>query len=406
MSETGVFYLVYYGFEKTVIESQVLVPLSKLKEDGLSPTIVFMEDVSSFFKSGRLRQIASLSSGFRIRILPRVPRNFLWLNSFLLFLVVLPSLLSKSVVVIHARGLQGAHVVLPMKEFFRKVRLICDVRGIEAAEYEYNVLRTKNRLPNFFERFWVRRLSSMARQSIIGSDAVFAVSKAMKSAFSSDVLRLEKKPWEYVPCAVDVNRFSAALKDRDAKRREMGIQDRVVVVYSGGLAAWQETASLARILSVMKRLEPRLFFLGLSPDAEGLKKVLTASHLSAEDFKVISLPFNQIQNALVCGDLGLLIRTPHALNRVACPTKFAEYLAAGLHVVTTPAIDDVVDLIKKNPIGTLLENIDNETVLASELNCSLTMAKDVTRRLAATTDVARRYFDWSHYLPVFKKWYD
>jgi glycosyltransferase involved in cell wall biosynthesis len=54
---------------------------------------------------------------------------------------------------------------------------------------------------------------------------------------------------------------------------------------------------------------------------------------------------------LAAGDLGLLLRDPHPVNRVASPVKFAEYLAAGLPVLVSPGVGDAAAIVERERVG-------------------------------------------------------
>ncbi|MFN3876587.1 MAG: hypothetical protein ACK4L7_11835, partial [Flavobacteriales bacterium] len=53
-------------------------------------------------------------------------------------------------------------------------------------------------------------------------------------------------------------------------------------------------------------------------------------------------------------DIGLLVRPACATNRVASPTKFAEYLSAGLQVAISEGIGDFSGLVRSEGLGQVL----------------------------------------------------
>jgi hypothetical protein len=79
---------------------------------------------------------------------------------------------------------------------------------------------------------------------------------------------------------------------------------------------------------------------------------------------VLTLDSSEMTKALCAADIGLLVRQDNRTNNAAFPNKFDEYLAAGLKVLTTPALDDIADIVAENEgIGLLVdyENIGRET---------------------------------------------
>jgi glycosyltransferase involved in cell wall biosynthesis len=66
------------------------------------------------------------------------------------------------------------------------------------------------------------------------------------------------------------------------------------------------------------------------------------------------VPSDQVALYLSAGDLGLLPRRPSLVNQVASPVKFAEYLAAGLPVLTNQGVGDYSELVHREGIGVAL----------------------------------------------------
>ena len=50
-------------------------------------------------------------------------------------------------------------------------------------------------------------------------------------------------------------------------------------------------------------------------------------------------------------DIAIMIRKDDPVNAVSSPTKFGEYLAAGLPVIMTDSIGDYSKLVEKNDLG-------------------------------------------------------
>ena len=109
----------------------------------------------------------------------------------------------------------------------------------------------------------------------------------------------------------------------------MGLEDRLVVIYSGAIDQWHTPEAIVELFKLIKSIEPGSFFLGLTTDPQRLRRVLYEKGINDSDGRALAVSFEQIGEILACGDIGLLIREEHLLNRYSCPTKFAEYLAGG-----------------------------------------------------------------------------
>jgi len=389
-----VLYLVYYGFEKTVIESQVITPASKLSGLGVAVHLLFLEDFTDWVLLRWRKKRRSLR-GLPATFLPRIPRNFLYGNTLMTGLVIFATSLCRGRLVVHARGFQGAESVLPIKKLCPAVRIICDARGIESEEYDLHVRFCRKRPPNPIETSWKRRLESVERDAISRADAIFSVSRPMKDFFAKRDGIGSGEKWHYVPCAVDVSSFELALSRRDQMRETHGMRDRKVILYSGSLTSWQTPQQLLKIIQAYRKIDASVFFLGLTTENLLLKRLLVEAGLKSEDFLITRTDLEGMANWLTCGDIGLLIREDNVVNRYACPTKFAEYLASGLHVLSTPAVLDVARIIRDEKVGTIAEAIEPAE---SELKESLRSAAG-RGRIERSVAVARKYLDWSIYLP-------
>ena len=63
------------------------------------------------------------------------------------------------------------------------------------------------------------------------------------------------------------------------------------------------------------------------------------------------LKHEEVTNFLLACDWGILIREQSVTNKVASPTKFAEYLSAGLPVIISENLGDYTEFVKNNDCG-------------------------------------------------------
>jgi glycosyltransferase involved in cell wall biosynthesis len=66
------------------------------------------------------------------------------------------------------------------------------------------------------------------------------------------------------------------------------------------------------------------------------------------------LPYDEVRSVLEECDHGLLVRYPCVTNRVASPTKFAEYLSAGLPVIISRDVGDFSALVEGQDLGNVV----------------------------------------------------
>lgn len=401
-------HFVLHGLEKTVVDSQLIEPALRLKREGILISLLVMEDISIWL--GLIRPSARAARerrvrGLELRTLPRIPRNFLGLNTLILFFLNSGTLIGGRRLVVHARGLQGAAVWLPLRKIFSSsLRLICDVRGIEWDEYAYSQSDRGQKSLNIFQKWWCHKLESLAQSALKGSDAVFCVSRAMREALIEQTGAKQTDNWVYVPCSTTVSSFEAGRQKREEFRRAKNWSDRWVVIYSGACRDWQMPEASVRCVAALKKIEPRVFFYCLTPDVEEFQALISSQGFSSGDFLVEHRSFDQMPEALAAGDLGLLLREDTPLNRYACPTKFAEYLAAGLAVLTTDAIADIAQFVQEEHVGTILRQLDAAS-METQFKSERDMIPNAAVRIHRSVEAARRGFDWASYIPTLKNWY-
>jgi len=408
MSDTSYRFFIYYGFEKTVIEAQVLTPVRLLEESGLHFKLVFMENFKTWLsyllggeegkRFGRLKE-------FEFAVLPRIPKNFLWLNSLLVLFVLRGDLRRKKRVVIQARGFQATQIALGLKKIFRKIRVICDVRGVESAEYDYSA-RLKSKELNFFQKWWLRKLTFYESRSLKEANKNFCVSSSLIGHLKTFIPRSEQD-WLHVPCAVKIPNLTSEsmLKARESKRDSLGLKDKLVVVYSGAIGPWHLPEKIAEIFAEILKIEPASYFLGITPSIKELASVFGEHQIPPDKFKILEVPFPEISSTLIAGDIGLLLREDNPLNNFSCPTKFGEYLAAGLHIISTQAIFDVREIIEKEKVGTIIGDLNNPAEVGDRLKNAVASTKDWPARAAKSVSAAEKYFSWDHFLLKMKNVY-
>jgi glycosyltransferase involved in cell wall biosynthesis len=176
----------------------------------------------------------------------------------------------------------------------------------------------------------------------------------------------------------EVLRFAA--RSRSAGRR--------MVVYSGGLGSWQcmeETiALLARCDSV------GIATLVLTFDLDGLVPMLPVSLVESEWFKAVSLTRSDVPSALAVCDVGIVLREDSVVNRVASPTKAFEYLAAGLHIVTTTGAVGLAKLVDEHGAG-LVVALERASEVAPPWIASADRSSEEIARVRA---LVHEHFTW------------
>jgi len=155
-----------------------------------------------------------------------------------------------------------------------------------------------------------------------------------------------------VPCCV-----AAPLSDEEvARRREQArerlrLDSRMVIGYLGSAAAWQQADAIVEAFSQIVCRLPEAHLLVLTPDIGAFEKLLAANEVPASRVTLLSLGHSEVPDYLPAMDVGVLLREESVVNRVASPTKFAEYLASGVPVLTTDVLEHFARLVRSEGVG-------------------------------------------------------
>jgi glycosyltransferase involved in cell wall biosynthesis len=202
-------------------------------------------------------------------------------------------------------------------------------------------------------------------------------------------------PAAVVPCGVDIRKFAGYEERRERARARLGVSDRWVVCYLGGLHKYQQIPRTLSLVGAMRAREPRLFFLFLTQDAsDSYAPELSVLGDEGRDYARLALTHSEVVELLPAADLGLLLRAPSPVNYVSSPTKCGEYLASGVPVLTTAHAGDAPRIVSETNTGLVLHG-ETDAPDVAELALSFLQTIMANRADVATRShlAARRYHD-------------
>jgi hypothetical protein len=122
---------------------------------------------------------------------------------------------------------------------------------------------------------------------------------------------------------------------------------------------------------------------------------------------VVSVPHEEVAGYLAAADVGLLLREPCAVNEVASPVKFGEYLASGTPVILSEGIGDYSNLTRRENVGLVLPILVDEGQVEMLLGPFLSAygAAPIEWRTRSRR-VAQQELDSSFHLPKVAALYD
>ncbi len=365
------------GFAETVIESQVLANIRLIQDRSIASYDIWaFTYVGAIITVSQERLLAAenlAQAPMKVisSIRPWTPVAYI-LNVFLLGIKLFPR--RHSYTHIHARTDYVAAVAGPVAWLFG-IKLIWDCRGDASAEVEENLLSkwSNFRLLVYIRVAEIRFYTWLA--NVFSSAAIFVTEELR------DVRKFKNKKKESViiPCAANEEFFFYDKFLRDNTREQLGyLHQNTVFVYSGSLARYQCFPEAVKLFSSLSEINPDYRLLVLTPFKDAALSALVS--LSKDIYEVKACTLLQINAYLNAADVGFLIRKSMKTNWVASPTKFAEYMLAGLQILTTEAIPYVYktasegEALIKDPRDMTLWTTEERT-MASE-----TFARSVGRK--------------------------
>ena len=116
-------------------------------------------------------------------------------------------------------------------------------------------------------------------------------------------------------------------------------------VYSGSLAAYQRFDETIETFQRALATNPRAHLIVLTPEVDRARQKCAGLPADRVDRRVVD--HAQVNRYLNAADFGMLLRNTSPVNRVAFPTKFAEYSMAGLQVCMGEAPPSCVEAARK-----------------------------------------------------------
>ncbi len=348
-----VYFSIVSEFPKNVIMSQVVEYLELMGKQGINFNLLFFIRVGAFLK-GR-KEIP----GFRQRIAAKLkirPKFIpVWRDSDGISIYIAALYLcfrffkyrSAEKIIIHSRGLFGCRAAVICGKIYKNISFIYDIRGDVAAEYLYYA-KQKGITEKEIKRELIRE---KAIQTAIGRQAekVFTVSEVLKRRMIDDY-NYDSEKIIVIPCLADSNIFCFSRRLRDEFRKKLDVSDKYVIVYPGAIGYWHYSDTVFQTAGGILNQFSEVFFLILTPQTNEAREY-ASKYLPQGRYFITSAKREEVPGYLNASDLGFLLREQHDLNRVAAPTKFAEYMMCGLPVMISEGIGDYSEYIKKKGYG-------------------------------------------------------
>ena len=239
------------------------------------------------------------------------------------------------------------------------------------------------------------QLNGDEKSAFVNSDGIVTVSASLKNVLTKRH-GLGSLNHIIAPCGVSMSRFENVKKDRRESRSHLGIENKIVFVYLGGLYKWQLIEETVSIFANIYKFEKRSYLLIITnSNVKDCKKKLQDFGVDKKNYGFLSLSGEEVPMYLPVGDFGFLLRENNPVNVVSSPTKTGEYLASGMPIITTKYAGDASEIISKSGCGYIindLSGVNYEEIIRYVEKINLKREYWFERCIES----ARNYQSWEH----------
>jgi glycosyltransferase involved in cell wall biosynthesis len=227
-----------------------------------------------------------------------------------------------------------------------KVNFIFDCKGDRLSELRYNGRSDIFiKLNSLYVNFLSRRTSK-----------IFITSSKLKDIFKI-------RPYN-PPFVINTNYYDDKFIKYPGLARE---NDKVRFVYSGSTIKYQMiNETLLLFKNYHEKQNNSELLLLIRDNTDLVKKKIMEFELDPDSIILSFAPtLKELNEQLINCDIAIMLREENPLNYYAFPTKFAEYLASGLPVISTKGVYDTWKIIVEQDLGVI---IDLKNPLSKEIS--------------------------------------
>jgi glycosyltransferase involved in cell wall biosynthesis len=387
-----VLFISYNGMLDPLGQSQVIPYLRELAKRGIRYTLLSFERPKAFTPEGvaqceQLRQKLQ-SDGIEWHWLPYHQRPSVpaTIYDVLAGLRKASKLVKRNrIEMVHARGHIPATIALGLKKRFG-TKMIFDVRGLMAEEYVDAEHWREGGIP-------YRITKATERRILAATDAVVTLTERIWPIISEwEGLRGRTVHHKVIPCCVDLSLFKFSEAERVRRREELGLGDRLTLVYSGSLDGWYLTEKMVDFFAAVLKRRSDAHLLWLTTGShDRVRELMRSRNVGAGNFSVLSIPSAQVPSYLAAADAGMAFIKRCVSKIASSPTKNGEYLACGLPLIINAGVGDSDALINDWKAGVLIEDFTQDEFGEAGRRIEEMLAQPEVRRNARS--VAEQLFD-------------
>jgi glycosyltransferase involved in cell wall biosynthesis len=349
-------YLCYFGLREPLVQTQVLPYLRELSRGGIEVSLLTFEpgwphswtEEERLDLQDRLRQDGISWKALAYHKKPSLLATLYDILAGTLAAVRISR--RERINVLHAR----AHVPLVIARLAQKLcggKIVFDIRGLIADEYVDSGVWKEGSLV-------YKAIKWIERTGVRKADQIVVLTERMFDWLVND-LKVDPAKIEVIPCCVDFSRFRDEAGWREI---EAGGSGRFEVVYAGSVTGLYMLEEMGRFFLALRERYANAYLRILTTSSAGaVSERLKQVGLKQEDFWAGAVAASEVPYYLSRAQVGLSFRKATFSQIAASPTKIAEYLAAGIPVISNAGIGDTDHILLGDRVGVIVKDFNKRT---------------------------------------------
>lgn len=333
----NIVYVVYREDNTMVFNSQVLEYLKLMKHNKNTSLIVFRNHVNFFKKNEVESKISKYVDDYvTFPSLPPLSTKQLDVDAIRMKRVVRKKYKEDEQLLIMCRGELATYIASKAFSGFKNCKILFDNRGLPVEEIE---MGGKKSIAYRLNKSVKYKATIFSKDH---SDIYSFVTNNLREYLIKTYNYSDYKPHFIIPTLHLESNIEAKTLEQ-IKKNIFYNEQNFYVTYMGSVATWQNISQVLETYSLIKQQIPlaKLLLLtnGTIKFPESMRDTLIDSII------VKSVPHHLIKYYLNISQLGLVLRSNSIVNKVAAPTKIAEYLSNDLKILYKGEIGVLKDLI-------------------------------------------------------------
>ena len=286
--------------------------------------------------------------------------------------------------IVHCRSYVTAIIAVFLKSFFN-FKLIFDMRGFWIDErIEWKIWKNKN-----LKYYLFRKLE---KELFKKSNIIITLTNDAKQYIVERKNVLTEKIF-VIPTCVNLKLFT-----RNKKSFK-----KLTLIH---LCAIGTRYNFEKFISLYKKLnnfvDLQMLIINKN-EKEYIKSMLKKNNIKEQEYNILSVDYKDVGDSLLGNSVGVFFPINGFYLKGYFPTKLAEFLSAGIPVITHNINTHVNDIIKNNNVGISLQN---KSILMSEEMVNINaLINNISEYADKCTNVAQTYFSSKKGSDIYDKIY-